>query len=225
MPAAVDPEWEQWKKEINGASETVRNSGLEWLLRAAFRKRRFREAQASAIKRWVDKKDTVVLLPTGAGKSLIYQLTALISPGTTLLIAPLVALINDQSEGLEQFGIRRLRGLSSDEGGRDEEKRALEEIKLGTLIVLAMAPERLQKPEWRQALGVARDAGGISGGVIDEGHCVSECGTRLPAFVWAARQFFARKVGRCRDSGADRHGESIRLPRYGRAHRVGSKRS
>ncbi len=176
MPAAVDPEWDQWKKEINGASETVRNSGLEWLLRAAFRKRRFREAQASAIKRWVDKKDTVVLLPTGAGKSLIYQLTALISPGTTLLIAPLVALINDQSEGLEQFGIRRLRGLSSDEGGRDEEKWALEEIKLGTLIVLAMAPERLQKPEWRQALGVARDAGGISGAVIDEGHCVSEWG-------------------------------------------------
>ena len=176
MPAAVDPEWDQWKKEINGASETVRNSGLEWLLRAAFRKRRFREAQASAIRRWVDKKDTVVLLPTGAGKSLIYQLTALISPGTTLLIAPLVALINDQREGLEQFGIRRLRGLSSDEGGRDEEKRALEEIKLGTLIVLAMAPERLQKPEWRQALGVARDAGGISGAVIDEGHCVSEWG-------------------------------------------------
>ena len=176
MPAAVDPEWDQWKKEINGASEALRNSGLEWLLRAAFRKRRFREAQASAIKRWVDKKDTVVLLPTGAGKSLVYQLTALISPGTTLLIAPLVALINDQSEGLEQFGIRRLRGLSSDEGGRDEEKRALEEIKLGTLIVLAMAPERLQKPEWRQALGVARDAGGISGAVIDEGHCVSEWG-------------------------------------------------
>ena len=176
MSAAVDPDWDQWKKEINGTSEAVRNSGLEWLLKAAFRKLRFREAQASAIRRWVDKKDTVVLLPTGAGKSLIYQLTALISPGTTLLIAPLVALINDQSEGLEQFGIRRLRGLSSDEGGRDEEKRALEEIKLGTLIVLAMAPERLQKPEWRQALGVARDAGGIAGAVIDEGHCVSEWG-------------------------------------------------
>ena len=175
MSTAVDPDWDQWKKEINGVSEATRNSGLEWLLRAAFRKRRFREAQASAIKRWVDKKDTVVLLPTGAGKSLIYQLTALISPGTTLLIAPLVALINDQREGLEQLGIRRLRGLSRDEGGGEEEK-AIEEVKPGTLIILAMAPERLQKPEWRQALGVARDAGGIAGAVIDEGHCVSEWG-------------------------------------------------
>ena len=176
MPAAVDPEWDQWKKEINGASEATRNSGLEWLLRAAFRKRRFREAQASAIKRWVDKKDTVVLLPTGAGKSLIYQLTALISPGTTLLIAPLVALINDQREGLEQFGIRRMRGLSRDGSTPKDENRALEEVERGSLIFLAIAPERLQKPEWRQALGVASKAGGIAGAVIDEGHCVSEWG-------------------------------------------------
>ena len=176
LPAAVDPEWDQWKKEINGASEATRNSGLEWLLRATFRKRRFREAQASAIKRWVDKKDTVVLLPTGAGKSLIYQLTALISPGTTLLIAPFVALINDQREGLEQFGIRRMEGLSRDGSTREDENRALVEVERGSLIFLAIAPERLQKPVWRLALGVASNAGGIAGAVIDEGHCVSEWG-------------------------------------------------
>ena len=176
LSAAVDPEWDQRKNEINGASEATRNSGLEWLLRAAFRKRRFREAQASAIKRWVDKKDTVVLLPTGAGKSLIYQLTALISPGTTLLIAPLVALINDQREGLEQFGIRRMEGLSRDGSTREDENRAIEDVERGSLIFLAIAPERLQKPVWRLALGVASNAGGIAGAVIDEGHCVSEWG-------------------------------------------------
>ena len=176
MPASVDPEWGQWKKESNGASEATRNSGLEWLLRAAFRKRRFREAQASAIKRWVDKKDTVVLLPTGAGKSLIYQLTALISPGITLLIAPLAALINDQREGLEQFGIRRMEGLSRDGSTQEDEKRALTDVERGSLIFLAIAPERLQKPVWRLALGVASNAGGIAGAVIDEGHCVSEWG-------------------------------------------------
>ena len=176
MPAAVDPDWDRWKREINGTSEATRNSGLAWLLRAAFRKRRFREAQASAIKRWVDKKDTVVLLPTGAGKSLIYQLTALISPGTTLLIAPLIALINDQREGLEQFGIRRMRGLSREGSTQEDENRALEEVERGSLIFLAIAPERLQKPAWRLVLGVASNDGGIAGAVIDEGHCVSEWG-------------------------------------------------
>lgn len=175
ISSSTHPEWSRWKKEAGGTSEEVRNEGLGWLLNAAFRKRRFREAQAAAIRRWMDGKDTIVLLPTGAGKSMIYQLAGLISPGTTLVVAPLVALMNDQREGLHQSGIERVKALSS-EGDRNDEADALREIGNGSLIFLAMTPERLQKPEWRQALGTARTEGGIAGAVIDEGHCISEWG-------------------------------------------------
>ena len=175
MSVSTDPEWSRWKKEAEGASEEIRDEGLGWLLQAVFRKQRFREAQAAAIRRWLDGKDTIVLLPTGAGKSMIYQLAGLISPGATLVVAPIVALIHDQREGLEQSGIRRMKALSAD-GRREDEADAIGELRNGTLIFLIMAPERLQKPEWRQALGVAREAGGIAGAVIDEGHCISEWG-------------------------------------------------
>lgn len=175
LSSVTDPEWRRWKKAAEETSEDVRDDALGWLLQAAFRKRRFREAQSTAIRRWMDGKDTIVLLPTGAGKSMIYQLAGLISPGTTLVVAPLVALMNDQREGLEQSGIRRMKALSS-EGQRKDETDAIREIRNGSLIFLTMAPERLQKPEWRQALGTARTNGGIAGAVIDEGHCISEWG-------------------------------------------------
>ena len=182
LSSVTNPKWSQWKKAAKETSEAaeetsekVRDDALGWLLQAAFRKRRFREAQSTAIRRWMDGKDTIVLLPTGAGKSMIYQLAGLISPGTTLVVAPLVALMNDQREGLEQSGIRRMKALSS-EGQRKDETDAIREIRNGSLIFLAMAPERLQKPEWCQALGTARKNGGIAGAVIDEGHCISEWG-------------------------------------------------
>ena len=72
-------------------------------------------------------KDTVVLLPTGSGKSLIYQMASLLKPGLTLVVAPLVALIKDQIERLKEIGIDRVVGIAGRQV-KEEEREALEQV-------------------------------------------------------------------------------------------------
>ena len=164
------------REEIQTLPLPVAEQALTIFLRTAFRKRRFRPQQADAVYRCLRQQDLLVLLPTGSGKSIIYQLAGLLLPGITLVVDPLVALIEDQVEGLQRHGIERVAGISGGSGDRRSRNRLTQQMSRGAYFFVLIAPERLQTPEFRQELDLLRDASFINLAVIDEAHCVSEWG-------------------------------------------------
>lgn len=145
-------------------------------LRSIFRKYDFREGQIDSISNILSGISSVVLLPTGAGKSIIYQLSGLLSPGITLVIDPLVALIDDQIEGMRRYGITKTIGIHGSVLKRMNRDKLLSAIERGEYIFVLIAPERLQDPEFRGVLRGLREVSIVNLTVIDEAHCVSEWG-------------------------------------------------
>jgi ATP-dependent DNA helicase RecQ len=152
----------------------------EWavrtLLRSVFAKEDFREGQLDALFEVLEGRDCAVLLPTGAGKSLIYQLAGLVLPGRTLVIDPLVALMEDQIEGLHEHGIDRVAAISSFTTMQGMREALLEQVSSGEALFVFVAPERLQQLSFRQALRTVSQTSPINLAVVDEAHCVSEWG-------------------------------------------------
>ncbi len=146
---------------------------LRVLLRAVFAKEGFRDGQYEAIVEVMSMRDCAVLLPTGAGKSLIYQLAGLCLPGRTLVIDPLVALINDQVKGLRSHGIDRVQEITS---RTREQDVVLEHIANAEPYYVFVAPERIQTKKFRKALARLANATLVNLVVVDEAHCVSEWG-------------------------------------------------
>ena len=156
---------------------------LKFFLQNVFRKQNFRQGQGLAIWRTLRQQDTVVLLPTGGGKSIIYQLAGMLMPGITMVIDPIVALIEDQVDGLQRYGVERVTGISSFLR-QSERKATLRRAERGELQFILMAPERLQSPEFRGTVGAIRSSSLINLAVIDEAHCVSEWGHDFrPAYL------------------------------------------
>ena len=154
--------------------ETKRS--LEWLVYYIFGFKKFREGQLEAILRTLEGKDSIVLLPTGAGKSIVYQLLALIMPGAGVIVEPLRALMEDQVQNLERRGIDLAVNLS-EEGRQRYRRRMYKLVEDGAFSIIYMTPERLQIRKVRELFYKMREKGvPVSFLAIDEAHCVSEWG-------------------------------------------------
>lgn len=140
------------------------------LLKEYFGYDSFREGQELLIDSILSGRDTLGIMPTGAGKSLCYQIPALMGRGITLVISPLISLMKDQVGALNQAGIHAAYLNSSLTAG--QYRKALEYAKAGRYPIIYVAPERLVTPEFLD-FALCAD---ISLVAVDEAHCVSQWG-------------------------------------------------
>ncbi|WP_439635040.1 DNA helicase RecQ [Oceanicaulis sp.] len=132
--------------------------------------RDFRPGQAEIIDSVLKGRDVLAVMPTGRGKSMCFQLPALLRGGLTVVISPLIALMRDQVSALQAVGVNAAALTSTDEAqDREAAWRALDD---GSLRLLYMAPERMAVPGLAERLGRA----GLSMIAVDEAHCVSQWG-------------------------------------------------
>jgi ATP-dependent DNA helicase RecQ len=152
---------------------TLNGLRLRRAARQLFGWRALRPGQMAAMKAVLRKRDALVVLPTGGGKSAVYQLPATLLPGPTIVISPLLALQQDQIAGLNERGVPQLRAvrISSAETPR-EKAAALGELREGTARFLFTTPEQLADPERAQQIRALRP----SLVAVDEAHCISAWG-------------------------------------------------
>ena len=151
-------------------TDHIHNSPLHDTLRDVFGYRDFRGHQQAVIEAAMGGQDALVVMPTGGGKSLCYQIPALLREGTGLIVSPLIALMQDQVAALHELGIDA-EFLNSSQTSA-EQHDVVERLQQGSLKLLYVAPERLASNGTRALLSKAR----LSLIAIDEAHCVSQWG-------------------------------------------------
>lgn len=147
---------------------------IEHILKQYFGHDSFRPGQLEVVAQILAGRDSFVLMPTGGGKSLTYQLPALVLPGLTIVISPLIALMHDQVDRLKANGIAAT-FINSSLSNTERTQRELAAIN-GELNLLYVAPERLMGSNFLNLLDQVQEHVGLSLLAVDEAHCVSEWG-------------------------------------------------
>ncbi|MEM7714629.1 MAG: DEAD/DEAH box helicase [Cyanobacteria bacterium P01_A01_bin.68] len=160
---------------------------IDYFARRYFLIPELKQEQLELIQKALHNESILGLLPTGFGKSLIFQLYALLIPRTTLVISPLKALIRDQVNNLERTGLNCVESIISGETAK-QRKIKLESLKFARDRMLYVSPERLQIGEFYDELKEIMYLNPVGALVIDEAHCVSEWGHDFrPAYLQIGR--------------------------------------